>query len=112
MSTSTALPVLRTPDPHVAHAAARRLLALAEAVADCNTEGVTTALTAAEARRLFAAFPEARATPIDLHRTAVREAATPGVEALLPLEFQVQQPAGTFEERFLDAIGSGPGSLS
>ncbi|MEU6974295.1 hypothetical protein AB0A71_42595 [Kitasatospora aureofaciens] len=117
MSTSRALPVLRTPDLRAAHDAARRLLALATGVEHCDADGRTTARTVAEARRLYETFPDARATahhapPGFTEVRALFDAGDPRFDALLPLEFQVERPAGTFEERFLDVLGSGAGSLS
>ncbi|GHF62075.1 hypothetical protein GCM10018790_45090 [Kitasatospora xanthocidica] len=121
MSTSRALPVLRTPDLRAAHDAARRLLALAVPMDGFLVEGETTARTPAEARRLFAAFPTGRgATPWPNHpRLGYEEvrglfdAGDPRFDGLGPLEFQAKaEPPGGFEELFLDVVGSGPGSLS
>ncbi|MFF7994055.1 hypothetical protein ACFZDG_30235 [Kitasatospora xanthocidica] len=69
MSTSNAIPVLRTPDLRLAHQAARRLLDLAvhwdKGVA---VSASVDALTLAEAQRMTAAFPTAVLGPEDPFR--------------------------------------------
>ncbi|MFI1814772.1 hypothetical protein ACH414_30955 [Streptomyces sp. NPDC020422] len=119
MSTSQALPVLRTPDPLLALQAARRLLALGSPLSRFRVNAETHALTPAEARRVVAAFPDAWISPADPGRpeseAEVRRMITSGdqrVAALLPAEVSMEdRPVGSIEEAFLGVVGSGPASM-
>ncbi|MFJ9692138.1 hypothetical protein [Kitasatospora sp. NPDC101183] len=63
MSTSRALPVMRTPDLREAYEAVQRLLGLALPLDNFHVNVETQALTLAEAQRLVAAFPTAPVYP-------------------------------------------------
>ncbi|MBP0451386.1 hypothetical protein J5Y04_17800 [Kitasatospora sp. RG8] len=116
MSTSNAIPVLRTPDLRSAYQAAQRILDLAIPMDRFNISAEAQARTLAEAQRMAAAFPDARLCTEDPYRPESHDdvrrmvvAGDEGVSAALPVVLVIEnQPVGSIEERFLDMIGSGP----
>ncbi|MFB7106231.1 hypothetical protein [Streptomyces hydrogenans] len=119
MSTSNALPVLRTSDLLNAHQAVQRLLSLAIPMDEFQVSAEAQALTLAEAQDMVAAFPKAALTPEDPYRPESNDeirrmisAGGLGVAALLPVTLRLEsQPVGSIEEAFFEVIGSGPGSI-
>ena len=119
MSTSNALPILRTPDLLNAHQAVQRLLSLAIPMDEFQVSAEAQALTLAEAQDMVAAFPKAAVTPEDPYRPESNDeirrmisAGGLGVAALLPVTLRLEsQPVGSIEEAFFEVIGSGPGSI-
>ncbi|WP_043468683.1 hypothetical protein [Kitasatospora sp. MBT66] len=118
MGNSTAYPVFRTTDPAEAHARAEWLRAL---LAHCEDEVGLSAelLTAADVRRMAEVLPGARFHYMDA-RTGPegeylrfdldpRTAEDAALEPHLPLDVQVNAPAGSVEERFAAAVGRGRG---
>ncbi|THA29040.1 hypothetical protein [Streptomyces sp. A1547] len=119
MSTSNALPVLRTSDLVGAHQAVQRLLSLAIPMDKFQVNAEAQALTPAEAQRMVAAFPKSTVSPDDPYRPEsngeVRRmiaAGDPQVTALLPVTLHLEsQPVGSIEEAFFAVIGSGRASI-
>ncbi|MGW8361849.1 hypothetical protein ACWGK1_14905 [Streptomyces wedmorensis] len=119
MSTSNALPILRTPDLLKAHQAVQRLLSLAIPMDKFQVSTEARALTLAEAQNMVAAFPKATVSPDDPYRPEscgeirrMVSAGDPWVAALLPVTLHLEgQPVGSIEETFFGVIGSGPGSI-
>ncbi|MFF2748153.1 hypothetical protein ACFVVA_21715 [Kitasatospora sp. NPDC058048] len=119
MSTSHVLPVLRTTNRWVAYDAAQRLLGITVHRHSTEANAYADELTAAEARRLFEAFPD-HVHPGGQERTVGTDelrrllaAGDPRVDALAPFGFQLdERPAGSIEDRFLALLGSSPASLS
>ncbi|GAA2142069.1 hypothetical protein GCM10009760_26860 [Kitasatospora kazusensis] len=119
MSTSNVLPVLRTPDLLNAYQAVQRLLSLAVPMDEFQVSAQAQALTAAEAQRMAAAFPDARVGPDNPYRPESDDeirhliaAADPRVAALLPVGLHLGgRPVGSIEEVFFGVAGSGPGSI-
>ncbi|MET8544648.1 hypothetical protein ABZW03_28995 [Kitasatospora sp. NPDC004799] len=119
MSTSNVLPVLRTPNRWVAYDAAQRLLGITVHRRSTEAHAYAEELTAAEARRLFEAFPDQVYPGSAGHGVGYDEtrrllaAGDPRVDELAPFSFQSdERPVGSIEERFLGLLGSSPASLS
>ncbi|MEV7185406.1 hypothetical protein [Kitasatospora sp. NPDC093102] len=119
MSTSNVLPVLRTTNRWAAYEAAQRLLGITVHRRSTEVHAYADELTAAEARRLFEAFPE-HVYPGNQERNVGHDEVRrllatddPRVDALAPFSFQLdEQPVGSIEDRFLGLRGSSPASLS
>jgi hypothetical protein len=119
VSTSNALPVLRTPDLLTAYQAVQHLLSLAIPMPDFQVSAEAQALTLPEAQRMVAAFPNAVISPDDPYRPESNDevrhmvaAGDPQVGALLPVTLYLEcQPAGSVEEAFFGVVGSGPASI-
>ncbi len=119
VSTSNALPVLRTSDLLNAYQAVQRLLSLAIPMEKFQVSAEARALTLAEAQRMVAAFPKATVGPDDPYRPEsndeIRHMIAAGdsrVAALLPVTLILErQPVGSIEEAFFGVIGSGPASI-
>ncbi len=120
VSTSNALPILRTPDLLSAHQVIQRLLSLAIPMGEVLVDVETQALTLAEAQRMVAAFPEAWVCPDDPYRPESNDeirrmiaAGDPRMVALLPVTLYLEdQPVGSVEEAFFGVIGSGRGRIT
>ncbi|MBR7835855.1 hypothetical protein KDL01_21455 [Actinospica durhamensis] len=119
MSTSRALPILRTADLQVAYAAVERLLRLVIPLKGFYVSAEAQALTLDEAQRMALAFPEATIAPCDPHwpefNDEIRElvaAGDPRVLGALPVTLTLdQRPVGSIEEAFLKITGTGWASI-
>lgn len=119
MSTSNALPVLRTPDLLSARQAVQGLLSLAIPMDKFQVSAEAQALSPAEAQRMVATFPKATVSPDDPYRPESSDevrrmiaVGDPRVAALLPVTLHLEsQPVGSIEEAFFGVIGSGTGSI-
>ncbi|MFV5994934.1 hypothetical protein ACNPQM_21360 [Streptomyces sp. NPDC056231] len=119
MSTSNALPILRTPDLLNAHQAVQRLLSLAFPMDKFQVGAEAQALTLEEAQRMVAAFPKAWVSPDDpywpesddeVRRMIV--AGDPRVSVLLPVTLYLESRlVGSIEKAFFGVIGSGTASI-
>ncbi|PJN25112.1 hypothetical protein CG736_16710 [Kitasatospora sp. CB02891] len=113
------MPVLRTPDLTAAHGAVRRLLGLVIPMDGFHVGASVQALTAAEAQRMVAAFPDGVVGSADPSGTvsndevrAMAVAGDPRVADLLPVELHLEnRPVGSIEEAFFEVVGAGTGSI-
>ncbi|MEV7772579.1 hypothetical protein [Kitasatospora sp. NPDC086791] len=119
MSTSRALPVLRTPDRYALHDTARLLLDFTEPWGDVSVDAHALGMTSAEARQVLETIPGSRVSASDRTRPessaeirALFETGDPRLDELAPFDVDVfDRPLGSVEDRFLDLVGSGPAAL-
>ncbi|MEV7185407.1 hypothetical protein [Kitasatospora sp. NPDC093102] len=119
MSTTRALPILRTPDRQAAYDAARQLLDLTVQRDLTEASGFTNALTTTQARQMFEAFPHGWGEPTDLDHDLggdslrrLFDVGDPQLAELAPFNFRVEEePVGSVEEQFLDLVGAAPAWL-
>jgi hypothetical protein len=120
MSTSHALPILRTTDLQVAYATVERLLRLVIPLKGFHVSAEAQALILAEAQCMTLAFPEATIAPRDPRwpesNEEIRELVAAGDEralGALPVTLILdQRPVGSIEEMFFTIIGTGWASIN
>ncbi|WP_189849877.1 hypothetical protein [Streptomyces omiyaensis] len=120
MSTSSALPVLRTADLPTVHRAARRLLDLVTPLEDYVVTAEIRELPLAEAQAMAASLPGAVVSAVDHYGTVANDEIKRGIAAgdlwvrtsLLPVSFCLEtRPARLVEETFIRLVGSRTGYL-
>ncbi|HET9170956.1 MAG TPA: hypothetical protein VFN97_16080 [Actinospica sp.] len=119
MSTSRAIPILRTADLRDAHAVVERLLRLVIPLDGFQVSAEAQALTPAEARRMASAFPDALLSPSDVRRSESLEeiralivAGDARAHEVLPVTLVLSdKPVGSIEDAFLSIIGAGWASI-